>query len=167
MPFSLLPSPWTILAAIIACTTAYLYGHHAGFAQRDQQAKIETARQNEQARAREQTLTDQVTQAATTLQEANNATAKKQSDLVRINYAGGLRLPTLGSVPTGAVAAPAAGNSSEANAQPGGQANTNANAAERQAIDEIIQIAADGDRAINQLNACIDAYNAARKTEAE
>lgn len=146
-----MPNPWMILGAIVVCTTAYFYGHHAGFAQRDQEMQAAIAVKNEQSRQAEQNLSEQLNQTSTRLKDANDAVAKKQSDLSRLIGAGRVRLPTSGCVQANSGATAAAGNSQDAGES------------DRQTLELIAQIAADGDRAINQLNACIDAYNQVRE----
>jgi hypothetical protein len=97
------------------------------------------------------------------LRKANTDVAKKQTDLNRLITAGRVRLPTSSCVQASPSAAPAPGNSPEAGAKPDGQTDQAADA-ERETLQLIAQIAADGDKAINQLNACIDAYNEVRNT---
>ena len=146
-----MPNPWMILGSIAVCISAYFYGHHAGFAQRDQEMQAEIAKKNEQSRQTEQKLNEQINQTSTELKEANDAVAKKQSDLARLIGAGRVRLPTTGCVQASPSAAPVAGN------------NQDAGESDRQTLELIAQIAADGDRAISQLNACVDAYNQVRE----
>jgi hypothetical protein len=68
------------------------------------------------------------------------------------------------SCPQAAPSAPAAsGDSNQERSQPDPAPDANSDASgpsesERQTLELIAQIAADGDRAINQLNACVDAY---------
>jgi hypothetical protein len=49
-------------------------------------------------------------------------------------------------------------------ANPDAPSDTGPSEAERQTLELIAQIAADGDRAVNQLNACIAAYEQVRTT---
>jgi hypothetical protein len=60
-----------------------------------------------------------------------------------------VRLPSTSCVQTSSSATPASGDSPKA----GSESDT-------ETLRLIAQIAADGDKAINQLNACIDAYQA-------
>ena len=146
-----MPNPWMILGSIAVCISAYFYGHHAGFAQRDQEMQAEIAKKNEQSRQTEQKLNEQINQTSTELKEANDAVAKKQSDLARLIGAGRVRLPATGCIQASPSASPAAGDSQDAGES------------DRQTLELIAQIAADGDRAISQLNACVDAYNQVRE----
>ena len=144
----MMPNPWMIIGAIVVCISAYFYGHHAGFAQRDQEMQAEIAVKNEESRVKEQELNKQLNENSTKLQEANNAITQKQSALDRAISTGRVRLPSAGCVQTNASAPTASGNSDQAESE-----------SDRETLRLIAQIAADGDRAVNQLNACIDAYN--------
>jgi hypothetical protein len=144
----MMPNPWMIIGAIVVCISAYFYGHHAGFAQRDQEMQAEIAVKNEESRVKEQELSKQLNENSTKLQEANNAITQKQSALDRAINAGRVRLPSAGYVQANASTPTPGGNSDQAGSE-----------SDRETLRLIAQIAADGDRAINQLNACIDAYN--------
>lgn len=147
----MMPNPWMILGAIFVCITAYFYGHHAGFVERDQEMQAEIALKNEQVRAAEHKLSEQLSATSTELKDANDAIAKKQSDLDRLINAGRVRLPSSGCVQAVAGATAPSGNN-----QAGSESDI-------ETLRLIAQIAADGDRAINQLNACIAAYEQVRE----
>jgi len=147
-----LPNPWFIIGAAAAVAGSYMYGHHNGWWERDAEMQIEIARKNEESRAKEQEMQAKLHTNATQLQEANNALSQKSSALDRAIRAGRVRLPSPSCVQTPAGAAPAAGDRNEA-----------ASESDRETLLLIAQIAADGDRAVNQLNACIDAYNQVRE----
>jgi hypothetical protein len=125
--------------------------------------QIEIARKNEEARAKEQEMAKAVADKETELRKANDVISKKQTDLNSAIRAGRVRFPTA-SCPQAAPSAPAAsGDSNQARSQPDPTPDANSDASgpsesERQTLELIAQIAADGDRAINQLNACVDAY---------
>lgn len=157
------PLPWALCGAAVIAVVTYFTGHHKGWAQRDAEMQVEIARKNEESRAKEQEMAKAVTAKDEELRKANTDVAKKQTDLNRLIAAGRVRLPTPSCVQASPSAAPAAGNSAEAGAKPDGQADQ-ATDAERETLQLIAQIAADGDKAINQLNACIDAYNEVRNT---
>jgi len=144
----MIPNPWVILGAICVAVSVYFYGHHKGWDARDIEMQSEIAVKNEEARVKEQELTKQLTENSTKLMEANNAITEKQSSLDRAIRAGRVRLPSSSCVQTSPSAAPSSGNSNQA----GSESDT-------ETLRLIAQIAADGDKAINQLNACIDSYN--------
>jgi hypothetical protein len=145
----MIPNPWVILGAILVAVSVYFYGHHKGWDDRDIEMQAEIAVKNEEARVKEQELTKQLNENSTKLQEANNAITEKQSSLDRAIRAGRVRLPSTSCVQTSSSPTPASGDSPKA----GSESDT-------EILRLIAQIIADGDRAINQLNACIDAYQA-------
>jgi len=157
-----IPRPWALGGAALIAVTTYFTGHHKGWAQRDAEMQVEIARKNEESRAKEQEMATAVAAKDDQLRKANNDVAKKQTDLNRLIASGRVRLPTPSCVQAPADPSPAAGNSDQARSQPDGQTGE-ASDTERETIRLIAQITADGDRAINQLNACIDSYNEMRK----
>ena len=148
----MIPNPKFILAAVIACLLAFWYGHHKGWWERDAEMQIEIARKNAEARETEQKLTEQINSNSKALMEANNAINEKQSALDRAIRNGRVRLPAASCVQSAQSPTPAAGDRDETPSE-----------SERQTLLAIAAIAAEGDRAIVQLNACIDAYQAVRE----
>ena len=144
----MIPNPWVILGVLLALAGFYGYGHHKGWVERDIEMQSEIAVKNEEARVKEQELTKQLNENSTKLQEANNAITEKQSSLDRAIRAGRVRLPSTSCVQTSSSPAPSSGDSAKA----GSESDT-------EVLRLIAQIIADGDKAINQLNACIDSYN--------
>ena len=144
----MIPNPWMILGAILVAVSVYFYGHHKGWDDRDIEMQAEIAVKNEESRVKEQELTKQLTENSTKLMEANNAITEKQSSLDRAIRAGRVRLPSTSCVQTSSSPTPASGDSPKA----GSESDT-------EVLRLIAQIIADGDKAINQLNACIDSYN--------
>jgi len=144
----MIPNPWVILGAILVAVSVYFYGHHKGWDDRDIEMQAEIAVKNEEARVKEQELTKQLNENSTKLQEANNAITEKQSSLDRAIRAGRVRLPSTSCVQASSSPTPSSGDSTKA----GSESDT-------EVLRLIAQIIADGDKAINQLNACIDSYN--------
>ena len=150
------------LALVAALTVGgfYKYGYHNGWGDRDTEMQLEIAKKNEEARAKEQAMVKAVADKDAELRKANDAVNKKQTDLNAAIRSGRLRLPS--SCPQAAPsAAPASGDSNQARAEPSGPVDK-ATGDERETLRLIAEIAAEGDRAINQLNACIDAYDKMR-----
>lgn len=145
----MIPNPWVILSVLLALAGFYGYGHHKGWVERDAEMQAEIATKNEEARTKEQELTKQLNENSTKLMEANNAISEKQSSLDRAIRAGRVRLPSASCVQTNGNPTTTSGNSSQTGSE-----------SDAETLRLIAQIAADGDRAINQLNACIDAYQA-------
>ena len=144
-----LPNPWMILGAICAASILYFYAHHVGYVKRDQEMQLEIARLNGEAREKEQKLAEDLNQTSSQLREANDVVSKKQSDLDRLINSGRVRLNS------GCVQASSSSTTSSGN-------NETATESERETLRLIAEIAAEGDRAINKLNACITAYEQVR-----
>jgi hypothetical protein len=147
-----------IIGAIVMAASVYFYGHHKGWAERDQEMQTEIAAKNEEARTKEQELTKQLNDNSTKLMEANNAITEKQSSLDRAIRAGRVRLQTPGCVQASASTTPTSGSGSQAGSESDRQANQTADA-DRATLAAIAEIVAQGDRNTAQLNACIDNYN--------
>lgn len=147
---ALLRNPWIIVGTMSAVLIAYFYGHHAGFVQRDLEMQSEISIKNEEAREREQKLNETLNQTSIQLKDANDAITQKQTALDRAIGAGRVRIPTARCVQSSPSAPAASGNQ-----QAGSESDT-------ETLRLIAQIAADGDRAIVQLSACVDAYNQVR-----
>ena len=143
-----IPKVYLILGAVLAALGIYFFGHHKGWNERDMEMKVEIAKKNEQSRQVEQKLTEQINDTSTKLLEANNVLDKKSTDLDRAIRAGRVRLPSSSCVQTSPSTTPSSGSSSQAGSE-----------SDAETLRLIAQIAADGDKAINQLNACIDNYN--------
>ena len=143
----MIPNPWLIIGAIVMAISVYFYGHHKGWAERDQEMQTEIAAKNEEARTKEQELTKQLNDNSTKLLEANNAITEKQSSLNRLIRTSSLRIQTPGCVQTTASTATPSGSSSQAGSE-----------SDRETLLAIAEIVAQGDRNTAQLNACIDSY---------
>ena len=145
-----IPKVYLILAALVAAISIYFFGHHKGWVQRDMEMQVEIAKKNEESRAKEQALNQQINDTSSKLLEANNVLDKKSTDLDRAIRAGRVRFTSSSCVQAPASAAIATPDT------------TDASESDRQTLLLIAQIAADGDKAINSLNACISAYEAVR-----
>ena len=156
-----IPLPWLLFGLTLALFGTYRGGYHFGWSDRDKEMQIEIARKNEESRAKEQQLTEQINTTATKLQETTNVVNQKQTDLNRLIAAGRVRLPTPSCVQTPAAPAVATTNSPETRSEPDRPSNE-ASDAERATLAAIAEIVAQGDRNTAQLNGCIDAYNEAR-----
>jgi len=147
-----IPLPWLIVAAIISLFGTYRVGHHYGWLERDVDMQAAIAKKNEEARALEQNMTSKLTEQETKLRKAQDDIVKKQSAMHELARTGRLRLPAP-SCPQASPSAPA----------PAGDSNPDASELERQTIATLIDIAAEGDKAITKLNACVSAYNEVRR----
>lgn len=137
--------------ALVIAVGLFFFGHHKGWKERDAEMQAEIASKNEEIRKTEHKLNEQLNATSTELKDANDAIARKQSDLTRLINAGRVRLPSPSCVQAaGGTPAPSG------NQQAGSESD-------RATLELIAQIVADGDRAINQLNACIAAYEQVRE----
>lgn len=145
-------SVYIAIGLLLVVFGIYRWGFHKGWTERDVEMQAEIAKKNEESRQLEQRLIVQVNENAKKLVEANNAIDEKQTALDRAIRAGRVRLPAPSCVQASPSAPAPSGDSPEAPSE-----------SERQTLLLIAQIAADGDKAINQLNACIDSYNQIRE----
>lgn len=146
-----MPNPWMIIGVIFVVLGTYKYGTYAGYKERDAEMQQEIARLNDESRQKEQKLAQDLNNTSSQLLEANNAISQKQSALDRAISAGRVRFPSSSCVQAAASTATASGNQTEASES------------ERETLRLIAQLAAEGDRAINELNACIAVYNQVRE----
>ncbi len=146
-----IPLPWLIVGVLVSLFGTYRVGHHYGWIERDNDMKLAIAKKNEESRKKEQELGDKLQDQETQLRKAQDEVKKKQSAMHELARTGRLRLPAPSCPQTTADPTPAPGNS-----------NTDASELERQTIEALIDIAADGDKAITKLNACVAAYNEVR-----
>jgi len=158
-----------VLLALLVVFGIYKWGYGRGWGDRDAEMQAVIAQKNEEARQTEQKLSEVVQTKETELRKANHVIDKKQTDLNAAIRAGRVRLPTASCVQAPANPAIAIGDRNEARSQPDPAPNANPgdpapSESERQTLELIAQIAADGDRAINQLNSCIAAYEQVRTT---
>ena len=156
-----IPLPWLIVGVLVSLFGSYRVGHHYGWLERDNDMKIAIAQKNEEARATEQKLNEQLNANATKLQETTNVINQKQSALDRAIRSGRVRISAPSCVQASASATTAAPDSKETGSQSDRPADP-APDAERETLQAIAEIVAQGDRNTAQLNACIDAYNEVR-----
>jgi hypothetical protein len=158
-PLALYPA--IALVALLTVGGFYKYGYSNGWDDRDTEMQIEIAKKNEEARAKEQEMAKAVADKENELRKANDVISKKQMDLNSAIRAGRVRFPSASCTQASPSAPVVARDSNQAPSQPNPtpDADTGPSESERQTLELIAQIAADGDKAINQLNACIDAYD--------
>ena len=147
-----IPLPWLIISATIALFGTYQVGHHYGWIERDEEMQIEIAKKNEEAREVEKNMTSKLADKETELRKAKNEISKKQSAMRELANTGRLRLPTTSCVQASTSASPATGDSRDEPTE-----------LERQTIATLIDIVAEGDKAIVKHNACVAAYNEMRE----
>ena len=150
-----IPLPYIALAIGIALFGSYRGGYHFGWEDRDNDMKIAIAQKNDEARAKEKELGEKLQDQETKLRKAQDDVKKKQSAMHELARTGRLRLPAPSCPQANASATTAAGDT-----QP---SQPDASESERQTIAALIDIAAEGDRAITKLNACASAYEEVRR----
>jgi prophage endopeptidase len=136
----MMPNPWMILGAIAAAFAVYLTGHHAGYAQKEAEDSAMIAEKNHEM----QTQKDE--------QDAKDATVKQEFE-TKLSGVLASRPRLYVPVTTKGGCAPSATNDGQARAELDGQT-----------AEDLIRLVAEGDRAIIDLNSCIDRYEAIRKT---
>ena len=147
-----LPLPWLIVGVMISLFGTYRVGHHYGWLERDGDMKLAIAKKNEESRAKEKELSTKLDEQESQLRKAQDEISKKQSAMHELARAGRLRLPTP-SCPQAASNTPA----------PAGDSSPPQTESEREVIAALIDIAAEGDKAIVKLNQCVSSYNEVRR----
>jgi len=146
-----IPLPWLIIGILISLFGTYRGGYHFGWADRDAEMQIAIAKKNSEARELEKNMTSKLANKETELRKAQDEIVKKQSAMHELARTGKLRLPTASCVQT-----------STSSPTPTGNSDASQSELERQTIEALIDIAAEGDKAINKLNSCVSAYNEVR-----
>jgi hypothetical protein len=149
-----IPLPWLIIGVSVALFGSYRSGYHFGWSDRDNDMKIAIAKKNEEARVLEKDMASKLSDQETLLRKAQDEITKKQSAMHELARTGRLRLPAPSCPQASTSASPATGN-----IQP---VQPDQSESERALISALIDIAADGDKAITKLNSCIDSYNQVR-----
>jgi hypothetical protein len=147
-----IPLPWLIVGVMVALFGTYRGGYHFGWLDRDEEMQIEIAKKNEEARELEKNMTSKLTDKETELRKAKNEISKKQSAMRELANTGRLRLPTT-SCP----------QASPSTSSPTGDSRDEPSELERQTINTLIDIVAEGDKAITKHAACVAAYNEMRE----
>jgi monoamine oxidase len=147
-----IPLPWLIIGAMVALLGTYRGGYHFGWEDRDKDMQAEIAKKNEEARELEKNMASKLADKETALRKANNEISKKQSAMRELANTGRLRLPTASCPQASTSSTPATGDS-----------RADASELERQTIATLIDIVAEGDKAIVKHTACVAAYNEMRE----
>jgi LPS O-antigen subunit length determinant protein (WzzB/FepE family) len=146
-------NPYVLLGFICSLLGAYFYGHHSGYQECWLEGQAEVARLNQEARTKELSLTNKVNAKALELKKANDEADKKINSIKSDIANGTLRL----SIPASSSCVSAGKDASVT----GGDSTARAELS-NQTSNDLISIASDGDKAIRQLNQCIEIYNQVR-----
>ena len=141
-------NPWAILGVILLVTGVYYEGHHRGYEERVLEDQAEIARLNDEARSKEQQVTEKFASLNSQLTKAKNEIKEKQFSIDQRIDSGELRLPSNCPVH-------ASSDTSSGDGDKGSESD-------KQVIKDIVTIATDGDSAIEELNTCIRKYEEVR-----
>ena len=133
-------NPWMILGAIAAALTVYLTGHHAGYVEKEKEDEVLIAKKNgEMAKLKDE-------------QDAKDAETKQQFETKLDGI--------LSSRPRLYVPLASKGGCSSSTSNDGKERAE----LDGQTVEDLIRLVAEGDRAIIELNSCIDRYNQVKET---
>jgi len=146
-------NPWVLLALICSFLGFGAVAYTKGEDSERERQQLEIARLNDEARVKEQALVAAVNTQTTQLIKANNNAKLQTQKLHSALDDGSLKLRVLTKTPvcpvhTSTDTPVTSGDSVQATAE-----------LDREVAKSLIAITDDGDKAIRQLNACIDAYN--------
>lgn len=145
--------PYLWVACVAAIIGSYGWGHHKGYALATLEQQAVISKMNDKARAEEQAHAEAINDIATQLsKEKQNVKAANDNYRAAVRAGTERMFVNVRPVQACASAAPVTGNRNEARAE-----------LDASTAEQLISIASDGDDAIRQLNACIDAYNELRK----
>jgi len=151
-------NPWVLLGILMAVVGSFGGGYLKGSDDELTRQQLEIAALNAEARVKEQALITVVQTQSTKLQKANQdaklAQQKRNADI----DSGALRLRLPVKAPNCPVQA-----TPDAPIASGDSVQTSAEL-DRETAKSLVAITDDGDKAIRQLNACIDAYNTVYQT---
>jgi hypothetical protein len=133
-------NPHLILGAVVLAIASYFYGHHEGYAEKETEDALEIARLNGEMNKRKD---EQDAKDAETKQEFET----KLSGIIASRPRLYVPLASKGGCAT------TTGNDGKERAELDGQT-----------VEDLIRLVAEGDRAIIELNSCIDRYEAVRNT---
>ena len=136
----MIPTPWMILGSIAVALSAYLYGHHVGYVQKETEDALEIARLNTEMNKQKD---EQDAKDAETKQEFETKLSGILSSRPRLY----VPISSKGGCSTSAT------NDGQARAELDGQT-----------VEDLIKLVAEGDRAIIELNSCIERYEQIRST---
>jgi hypothetical protein len=139
-----------VVGLMLVISGGYYVADHHGYQRRVAEDQIEIERLNGEARAKEAELNTKLARASSQLKKAKDDIQTKTASINARIDSGELRLPSSCGVQTDP-SAPTGDGAAKSES-------------DRQAIKDIVQIAADGDSAIVSLNSCIAKYETVMKT---
>jgi hypothetical protein len=133
-------NPYMILGAIALAVSSYFYGHHEGYAQKEMEDALEIARLNGEMNKQKD------------VQDAKDAEVKQEFE-TKLSGIIASRPRLYIPVTSKSGCATTTGNDGKERAELDGQT-----------VEDLIRLVAEGDRAIIELNSCIDRYESVRNT---
>lgn len=133
-------NPWMILGTISVAVTAYFYGHHVGYVLKETEDALLIAQKNsEMVKQKDE-------------QDAKDATTKQEFE-TKLSGIIASRPRLYVPITAKSGCSTTSSNNGQERAELDGQT-----------VEDLIRLVAEGDRAIIELNSCIDRYEAVRKT---
>ena len=133
-------NPWMILGSISVAVAAYFYGHHVGYVLKETEDALLIAQKNsEMVKQKDE-------------QDAKDANTKQEFE-AKLSGIIASRPRLYVPVTTKGGCSTTSSNNGQERAELDGQT-----------VEDLIRLVAEGDRAIIELNSCIDRYEAIRKT---
>ena len=136
----MMPNLYVSIGLILALAGVYGYGHHAGYVQKETEDSLEIARLNKEMTKQKD---EQDVKDANTKQEFETKLSGILSSRPRLY----VPITSKGGCAT------SASDNGQARAELDGQT-----------VEDLIKLVAEGDRAIIELNSCIDRYNQVKET---
>jgi len=136
----MMPNPWMILGAIAVAVSAYFYGHHVGYVLKETEDALEIARLNKEMNTKKDE------------QDAKDATVKQEFE-TKLSGIIASRPRLYIPVASKSGCSTTTSNDGKERAELDGQT-----------VEDLIRLVAEGDRAIIELNSCIDRYNQVKET---
>ena len=133
-------NPYVVLGALAVVVSTYFYGHHEGYAQKEAEDAALIAQKNSEMQKQKDE------------QDAKDNTVKQEFE-TKLSGIIASRPRLYVPVTTKSDCSPTATNNGQARAELDGQT-----------AEDLIRLVAEGDRAIIDLNSCIDRYEAIRNT---
>ena len=133
-------NPYMILGAIALAVSSYFYGHHEGYAQKETEDALEIARLNGEMNKQKD------------VQDAKDAEAKQEFE-TKLSGIIASRPRLYIPVTSKSGCSTSTSNDGKERAELDGQT-----------VEDLIRLVAEGDRAIIELNSCIDRYNQVKET---
>ena len=133
-------NPWMILGSISVAVTAYFYGHHVGYVLKETEDALVIAQKNsEMVKQKDE-------------QDAKDANTKQEFE-TKLSSVLASRPRLFVNTTTKGGCSTTSSNNGQERAELDGQT-----------VEDLIRLVAEGDRAIIELNSCIDRYNQVKET---